>query len=79
MAITTPSPSLNKSRIKALTLAVMPFARAVSQITLFYCVIVAARKTFYPLPLHSSEDTLLAFGSGFIGWFLIKAAGWQRK
>lgn len=78
MAITIPY--LRGSRIEAITQAVMRFLRAVSQITLLYCVIVAARKTFYPnLPPHSPEYTLLAFGSVFIGWLLIKAAGWRRK
>lgn len=73
-------PYLRRSRIEAITQAVMRFLRAISQITLLYCVIVAARETFYPnLPPHSPEETLLAFGSGFIGWLLMKAAGWQRK
>ncbi len=76
--ITTPR-TRRKSRLNSVTQAVMPFMRALSQIALIYCVIVAARKTFYPnLPSHSPEYTSMAIGTGAIAWVLLKAAEWQK-
>ena len=78
MAIRTPS--LGGRRTTTIIQAAMPFLRALSQITLIYCVMEAARATFYPdLPRHSPELPLWQFPSALVGWLLVNAAGWQRK
>lgn len=78
MAITTPF--LSRSRITTAAQAVMPFLRAVSQITLVYCVMDAARAAFYPhLPRHSPELTLWQFPTALTGWLLVKAAQWRKS
>lgn len=71
-------PYLRKSRIITVTQALMRFVRAVAQVALLYCVIVAARETFYPnLPRHSPELTFWRIGSVLIGWLLVKAVQWR--
>ena len=73
------APSRQKSRLGSVTQAVMPSVRAVARFIVLYCVLVAARETFYPhLPRHSSELTLWRFGTLPAVWALLKAAEWRE-
>lgn len=78
MTITTPSSY--KSRFTSVIQAVMPTVRVVARFLVLYCVLVAARETFYPsLSAHSPELTLWRFGTVPVAWALLKAAQWQRE
>lgn len=74
------APSRQKSRLGSVTQAAMPFARALARFVVFYCVLVAARETFYPnLPRHSPELTLWRFGMVPVAWAILRAAEWRKE
>ena len=75
----TTLPTVQKSRIKSLTQAVMPSVQMASQVILGVSVMDAARKLLYPdLSRHSPERYLCRLGSFLAGVVLVKAVQWRK-